>query len=80
VISHPAKDVRPAAMAELTRRVNARLGSARGTMRDRAAITGFFDALVLAEPGVVQPQQWWPAARFPRRRESRKGRLSRRGC
>jgi SAM-dependent methyltransferase len=60
VISHPANDVRPAAMAEMTRRVNARLGPARGTMRDRAAITRFFDGLVLAEPGVVQPQQWRP--------------------
>ena len=29
-------------------------------MRDRAAITRFFGALELAEPGVVQPQQWRP--------------------
>jgi SAM-dependent methyltransferase len=61
VISHPANDIRPAAMAEMTRRVNARLGSARGTMRDRAAITRFFDGLELIQPGVVQPQQWRPA-------------------
>jgi len=61
VLSHPANDVRPVAMAEMARRVNARLGPARGTMRDRAAITRFFDGLVLAEPGVVQPQQWRPA-------------------
>jgi SAM-dependent methyltransferase len=61
VISHPANDIRPAAMAEMTRRVNARLGSGRGTMRDRAAITRFFDGLELVEPGVVQPQQWRPA-------------------
>jgi hypothetical protein len=29
-------------------------------MRDRAAITRFFDGLDLLEPGVVQPQQWRP--------------------
>jgi len=32
----------------------------RATMRDRAAVTRFFDGLELAEPGVVQPQQWRP--------------------
>ena len=31
-----------------------------GTMRDRAAITRFFDGLDLLDPGVVQPQQWRP--------------------
>jgi hypothetical protein len=61
VISHPADDIRPAAMAEMTRRVNARLSSARGTMRDRGAITRFFDGLELVDPGVVQPQEWRPA-------------------
>jgi hypothetical protein len=29
-------------------------------MRDRAAVTRFFGGLELAEPGVVQPQQWRP--------------------
>jgi len=61
-ISHPASDVRPAAMAEMARRVNARLASARGTMRDRAPIISFFDGLSLLEPGVVQPQKWRPDA------------------
>jgi len=61
VISHPASDIRPAAMAEMTRRVNARLTSASAAMRDRIAITSFFDGLTLVEPGVVQPQQWRPA-------------------
>lgn len=60
VISHPASDIRPAAMAEMTKRVNARLSSARGTMRNQAEITGFFDGLTLLEPGVVQPQEWRP--------------------
>jgi S-adenosyl methyltransferase len=32
----------------------------RATMRDRDAITRFFDGLDLVEPGVVQPQQWRP--------------------
>jgi S-adenosyl methyltransferase len=60
VISHPASDIRPAAMAEMARRVNARLGPAKGTMRDRAQIARFFDGLTLLEPGVVQPQHWRP--------------------
>ena len=60
VISHPGSDIRPAAMAEMASRVNARLGSAKGTMRDRAEIARFFDGLTLLEPGVVQPQQWRP--------------------
>jgi SAM-dependent methyltransferase len=60
VLSHPASDIRPAAMAEMARRVNSRLTSAQGTMRDRAEISRFFDGLDLVEPGVVQPQQWRP--------------------
>jgi hypothetical protein len=32
----------------------------KATMRDRAAITRFFDGLDLLDPGVVQPQQWRP--------------------
>jgi len=55
-----ASDIRPANMAEMTRRVNERMGGPRATMRDRAAITHFFDGLQLLEPGVVQPQQWQP--------------------
>ena len=34
--------------------------AARATMRDRAAVSRFFDGLELVEPGVVQPQQWRP--------------------
>jgi SAM-dependent methyltransferase len=60
VISHPASDIRPAAMAEMTRRVNARLATARGTMRNQAEVAGLFDGLTLLEPGVVQPQHWRP--------------------
>jgi S-adenosyl methyltransferase len=61
VIAHPASDIKPAAIAEMTKRINARLGPARGTMRDRDEITRFFDGLELLEPGVVQPQRWRPA-------------------
>ena len=60
VLSHPASDIRAAQMAEMTRRVNERMSGPRATMRDRAAVTRFFDGLELLEPGVVQPQQWRP--------------------
>jgi hypothetical protein len=60
-ISHAARDIRPEAMAEMDKRLNSRLGSARGTPRDREQVTRFFDGLELLEPGVVQPHQWHPA-------------------
>ena len=60
VLSHPASDIRAAQIAEMTRRVNERMSGPKATMRDRAAVTRFFDGLELLEPGVVQPQQWRP--------------------
>lgn len=60
VLAHPASDIRAASMAEMTRRVNERMSGPQATMRDRAAITRFFDGLELVEPGIVQPQQWRP--------------------
>jgi S-adenosyl methyltransferase len=60
VLAHPASDIRAARMAEMTRRVNERMSGPKATMRDRAAITRFFGGLDLAEPGLVQPQQWRP--------------------
>jgi hypothetical protein len=60
VLAHPASDIRAAEMAEMTKRVNQRMSGPAATMRDRAAITRFFDGLELLEPGVVQPQQWRP--------------------
>ena len=60
VLAHPASDIRAAQMAEMTKRVNQRLSGPQATMRDRAAVTRFFDGLELLEPGVVQPQQWRP--------------------
>ena len=43
VLAHPASDIRAAQMAEMTRRVNARMSGPAATMRDRAAITRFFN-------------------------------------
>jgi hypothetical protein len=60
VLAHPASDIRAARMAEMTRRVNERMRGPQATMRDRAAISRFFDGLDLLEPGVVQPQHWRP--------------------
>jgi S-adenosyl methyltransferase len=65
VLSHPASDIRAAEVAEMARRVNARLGPTRGTMRDRAEVTRFFDGLELQEPGVEQPQRWRPEGPIP---------------
>jgi len=60
VLAHPASDIRAVQMAEMTKRVNQRMSGPKATMRDRAAVTRFFDGLELLEPGVVQPQQWRP--------------------
>jgi len=60
VITHPASDIAPAAMAEMTRRVNERMRGTTATVRSRDEIAGFFDGLELIEPGVVQPQRWRP--------------------
>jgi S-adenosyl methyltransferase len=60
VLAHPASDIRAAEMADMTKRVNERMRGPKATMRDRAAITRFFDGLELFEPGVVQPQSWRP--------------------
>ncbi|WP_300611274.1 SAM-dependent methyltransferase [Trebonia sp.] len=60
VLAHPASDIRTEQMAEMTKRVNERMSRPGATMRDRAAVTRFFDGLDLLDPGVVQPQQWRP--------------------
>ena len=60
VISHPASDIRRDAIAEMTRRINSRLGRGRGTPRTRDACARFFDGLELLAPGIVQPQRWRP--------------------
>ena len=60
ILAHPASDIRPAAVAEMTRRMNQRLGGTKATLRDRADIARFFAGLEMVEPGLVQPQQWHP--------------------
>ena len=69
VLAHPASDIQPAAMAEMTRRVNERMRGAMATMRTHGEIPGFFDGLKLIEPGVVQPQQWRPGQQRRRPRK-----------
>ncbi len=59
VLSHPASDVLPEAMAEMGRRLNQRQREVT-TFRPRAEISQFFDGLSLIEPGVVQPHRWRP--------------------
>jgi hypothetical protein len=59
VISHPASDVLPEAMAEMGRRLNQRQREVT-TFRPRAYVCQFFDGLSLIEPGVVQPHRWRP--------------------
>ena len=60
VISHAASDIRRAQQAEMTDSSISGSAGRRATMRDRPAVTRFFDGLELLEPGVVQPQQWRP--------------------
>jgi hypothetical protein len=59
VISHPASDVLPDAMAEMQRRLNERQREIT-TFRPRQDTCRFFDGLDLIEPGVVQPHRWRP--------------------
>lgn len=61
MLSHPASDILPEAMATMADRLNERQRQAdQVTFRTRAEVTRFFDGLELAEPGVVQPPQWRP--------------------
>jgi SAM-dependent methyltransferase len=64
VISHPASDVLPDAMAEMQRRLNERQREVT-TFRPRADTSRFFDGLDLIEPGVVQPHRWRPGPDDP---------------
>jgi S-adenosyl methyltransferase len=59
VISHPASDVLPEAMAEMQRLLNERQREIT-TFRPRPEVCRFFDGLDLIEPGVVQPHRWRP--------------------
>jgi hypothetical protein len=61
-MAHPASDIRGEQQATMTRRLNAWMGGQEATLRDQAGVTRFFDGLDLADPGVVQSQQWRPPA------------------
>ena len=60
VVSHPAADIRPDSVAEMTRKMNQRLKGPKATVRGHDQVSRFFDGLELLEPGVVQPPQWRP--------------------
>lgn len=59
VISHPASDIEPEKVADLTARVN-QLSYQQYTGRSREQVLRFFDGMELVEPGLVQVQQWRP--------------------
>jgi hypothetical protein len=58
-ISHPASDIEPEKVTDLTTRVN-QLSYQQYTGRSRAQVMRFFEGLELVEPGLVQVQQWRP--------------------
>jgi hypothetical protein len=65
VVSHPAADIRPDSVAEMTRKMNQRLKGPKATVRGHDQVSRFFDGLELLEPGVVQPPQWRPGPDEP---------------
>jgi hypothetical protein len=64
-VSHPAADIRPDSVAEMTRKMNQRLKGPKATVRDRDQVSRFFAGLELLEPGVVEPPQWRPGPDDP---------------
>jgi hypothetical protein len=60
-LSHPARDIEAAAMAEIADRMN-ELVAEKVTFRTRAGVLRFFDGLELVEPGVVPAPRWRPAS------------------
>ena len=60
-LSHPARDIEAAAMAEIADTMNG-LVAEKVTHRTRAGVLRFFDGLELVEPGVVPVPQWRPAS------------------
>ncbi len=65
VLSHPASDIRPDSVAEMTRKMNQRLKGPKATVRDHDQTSRFFDGLELLAPGVVEPPQWRPDPEEP---------------
>jgi len=60
-LSHPARDIHAAAMAEIADRMN-KLVAEKVTFRTRAEVLRFFDGLELVEPGLVPVPRWRPAS------------------
>ena len=60
-LSHPARDIQAAAMAEIADRMN-ELVAEKVTFRTQAEVLRFFDGFELVEPGVVPVPQWRPAS------------------
>jgi hypothetical protein len=61
VLSHPARDIEAAAMAEIAVAMN-ELVAEKVTFRTRAGVLRFLDGLELVEPGVVPVPRWRPAS------------------
>ena len=59
VISHPASDVNPDAVAEGARRYNQSVATAQ-TRRSFEEVSKFFQGMDVVEPGVVQCHRWHP--------------------
>jgi hypothetical protein len=62
VISHPARDIHPEQVAEMTKRFNQRLGSVVSAGRTRDEVARFFTGLHLVEPGIVSTPRWRPGS------------------
>jgi S-adenosyl methyltransferase len=60
VISHPARDIHPEQIAEMTKRFNQRLGNVVSAGRTRDEVARFFTGLDLVEPGIVSTPRWRP--------------------
>jgi hypothetical protein len=59
-ISHPASDIDAEQITEAARRLNESNMAEKRKLRDRIAVTRFFDGLELVEPGVVRAAEWRP--------------------
>jgi S-adenosyl methyltransferase len=59
-MSHPASDIHPEAIAEMTKRFNQRLGGVTSNARTRDQVARFFAGLDLVEPGLVSAPRWRP--------------------
>jgi O-methyltransferase involved in polyketide biosynthesis len=60
-LSHPARDIHAAAMAEIATRMNEMVAE-KVTFRTQAEVLRFFDGFELVEPGLVPVPQWRPAS------------------